>query len=137
MGSSYSQFAENEMKLLNPVTSSELENFTKPNIETNRINQFKKVQQESLSLFQKKNHDYGDAFAKYGPIGVLVRMGDKLSRLQTVTSRQISLINTESIRDTLIDLHNYSAMAIMLLDELEKKDQSINLSTLKSLYSAD
>tara|TARA_A100001015_G_C14778659_1_gene628247 strand:+ start:428 stop:829 length:402 start_codon:yes stop_codon:yes gene_type:complete len=82
-----------------------------------RVQQMKKVHNEALDLFTKKNTDYGDAFATHGSIGVLVRMGDKLSRLQSVTSKQVTLINTESVRDTLIDLHNYSAMAIMLLDE--------------------
>tara|TARA_B100001093_G_scaffold455729_1_gene466136 strand:- start:1280 stop:1567 length:288 start_codon:yes stop_codon:yes gene_type:complete len=86
-----------------------------------RLNQFKMVQNEGLELFNKKNQDYGDAFSTYGVIGVLVRMGDKISRLQSVTKKQISLINTESLRDTLIDLHNYSAMAIMLLDEEDKE----------------
>jgi hypothetical protein len=86
-----------------------------------RLNQFKLVQNEGLELFNKKNQDYGDAFSTYGVIGVLVRMGDKISRLQSVTKKQISLINTESLRDTLIDLHNYSAMAIMLLDEEDKE----------------
>jgi hypothetical protein len=83
----------------------------------NRVEQMKLVQNESLELFKKKNQDYGDAFANYGTIGVLIRMGDKISRLQSITNKNISLINTESLRDTLIDLHNYSAMAIMLLDE--------------------
>jgi len=44
-------------------------------------------------------------------------MGDKINRLSSVTKNQVSLVQNESIRDTLIDLHNYSAMAIMLLDE--------------------
>jgi hypothetical protein len=87
----------------------------------NRVEQMEKVQHEGLELFKKKNQDYGDAFATYGAIGVLVRMGDKISRLKSITSTNISLVNTESVRDTLIDLHNYSAMAIMLLDENEKK----------------
>ena len=82
-----------------------------------RVEQMKNIQEESLELFKKKNQDYGDAFANYGPIGVLVRLGDKISRLQSITKSQITLINSESLRDTLIDLHNYSAMAIMLLDE--------------------
>ena len=82
-----------------------------------RVEHMKTIQAEGLELFRKKNQDYGDAFANYGPIGILVRMGDKISRLQSITTRGISLINTESLRDTLIDLHNYSAMAIMLLDE--------------------
>ena len=79
------------------------------------------VQLEAIELFTKKNSDYGDAFADYGPVGVIVRMGDKIRRLSQLTSSGINMINTETLRDTLIDLHNYSAMAIMLIDE-EKSD---------------
>ena len=59
----------------------------------------------------------GDAFANYGPVGVLIRIGDKISRLQNISKKGIQLVEDEKIRDTLIDLHNYAAMAIMLLDE--------------------
>ena len=82
-----------------------------------RVKQFKNVQEEGLKLFEKKNKDYGDAFAKYGPIGVIVRMGDKIQRLSSVSKNGINMVNDESLRDTLIDLHNYSAMAILLMDE--------------------
>ena len=88
----------------------------------NRVQQLTKVQYEALELFRAKNADYGDAFAKYGPIGVLVRLGDKISRLQSITSLGINLIESEKIRDTLIDLHNYAAMAIMLIDEKESRE---------------
>ena len=84
---------------------------------TNRSDQLKKVQEEALALFEKKNADYGDAFAAYGGVGVLVRLGDKIARLRTVTKTSVQFVNNESLRDTLIDLHNYAAMAIMLLDE--------------------
>ena len=77
----------------------------------------KAIHAETLDLFKRKNNDYGDAFAEYGTIGVLVRIGDKIKRLQQITKTQIQLVNDEKIRDTLLDLHNYSAMAIMLLDE--------------------
>ena len=53
-------------------------------------------------------------------------MGDKISRLQSITTKSVSLINSESLRDTLIDLHNYSAMAIMLLDQ-DKKEKFISM----------
>ena len=89
--------------------------------DNNRISQMESVQKEGLDLFKKKNADYGDSFANYGPVGVLVRMGDKIGRLQSITNKGITLINTESIRDTLIDLHNYAGMAVMLLDENKKK----------------
>jgi hypothetical protein len=84
----------------------------------NRVDQMKKVQHEALELFTKKNIDYGDAFAKYGVIGVLMRMEDKLQRCMSITKNGVNLVNNEGIRDTLIDLHNYSAMALMLMDEL-------------------
>jgi hypothetical protein len=83
----------------------------------NRVEQLKAIQQEALELFIKKNADYGDAFAKYGVIGVLMRIEDKLQRSVSITKNGVNLVNDERIRDTLIDLHNYSAMALMLLDE--------------------
>jgi hypothetical protein len=88
---------------------------------SSRVSQMQLIQSEGLELFKRKNQDYGDAFANYGVIGVLVRMGDKIARLQSITTKCVSLVDSESLRDTLIDLHNYSAMAIMLLDEDNKK----------------
>ena len=82
-----------------------------------RVTQMKKIQSEALELFTKKNIDYGDAFAKYGVIGVFMRIEDKLQRAMSITKIGVNLVNDEGIRDTLIDLHNYSAMALMLLDE--------------------
>ena len=89
---------------------------------SSRVSQMQLVQNESLELFKRKNQDYGDAFANYGVLGVLVRMGDKIARLQSISTKSVSLVNSESLRDTLMDLHNYSAMAIMLLDEDEDED---------------
>lgn len=128
MGANYSSFETQERELLNPLSSQELNVYF--NKDNNRITQFKTVQREALELFTKKNQDYGDAFATYGPIGVLVRLGDKLSRLQTITSSKITLIDTETTRDTLIDLHNYTAMAIMLLDQDKKKSKNSDIDTL-------
>ena len=83
----------------------------------NRIAQMRRVQKQGLELFKKKNADYGDAFATYGSVGVLIRIGEKINRLQSVTKNKVAVVDDESLRDTLIDLHNYSAMAIMCLDE--------------------
>ena len=85
------------------------------------VDRFKNVQNEGLELFERKNKDYGNAFADYGPVGVLVRMGDKIRRLQSISNSGIQLVNDESLRDTLIDLHNYSAMAILLMDDKDNE----------------
>ena len=90
---------------------------------SDRVNQISAVQSEALELFRKKNADYGDAFATYGPIGVIVRMGDKINRLVSINQNGVTLVDSESVRDTLIDLHNYAAMAVMLLDEKKDKDK--------------
>ena len=82
-----------------------------------RIEQMKIIQSEALELFTRKNTDYGDAFAKYGVIGVLMRIEDKIQRALAITKNGVNLVNDEGMRDTLIDLHNYAAMALMLLDE--------------------
>ena len=86
-------------------------------INMSRISQLETIQNECMELFRNKNKDYGDAFSEYGTIGVLVRIGDKIRRAQSVTKNGITMVDTESLRDTLLDLHNYAAMAVMLLDE--------------------
>jgi Nucleotide modification associated domain 1 len=96
-----------------------------------RVEQMRAVQQQALELFKKKNADYGDAFATYGVVGVIVRIGDKIQRLSSVTKNGVTLVNDENLKDTLIDLHNYSAMALMLADPLlenpllEKVEQNL------------
>ena len=88
-----------------------------------RPEQLSKVQKEAYSLFCKKNKDYGDAFADYGVVGVLVRLGDKIRRAQSISNNGVSLVSDESFRDTLIDLHNYAAMGVMLLDNASLSEE--------------
>ena len=119
-----------------------MENGKITNGKITREGQMRKVQDEGLELFSRKNRDYGDAFIDYGVIGILVRLGDKIRRAQSITSKEVALVDTESIRDTLIDLHNYAAMAIMIIDEqtdektadLNKNEFSDFLKTGSSAY---
>ena len=82
-----------------------------------RVEQLKIIQNEALELFKKKNADYGDAFAKYGTVGILMRIQDKLQRYVSITRNGINLVNDEGLQDTLLDLHNYAAMGLMLIKE--------------------
>ena len=91
--------------------------------EENTIKRFSEVQNEGLEIFTKKNYDYGSSYKEYGTIGILIRIGDKFKRMVSVSSKSVNLVKDESLRDTLIDLHNYSAMAIMILDEESKNKQ--------------
>ena len=82
---------------------------------TSRVEQLKEIQQNALELFTRKNADYGDAFANFGLIGVLMRIEDKIQRALSITKTGVTLVDDESLRDTLLDLHNYAAMGLMFI----------------------
>ena len=86
-----------------------------------RVEQLRQIQSDALELFTKKNADYGDAFAKFGLVGVLMRIEDKIQRALSISKSGVVLVDDEGIKDTLLDLHNYAAMGVMLLDENSRK----------------
>lgn len=69
--------------------------------------------------YKKKNRDYGDAFGvsldKRGMVAALVRMEDKMGRLDSLKDRD-PLVKDESLQDTLLDLANYAIMTAMWLE---------------------
>ena len=84
----------------------------------NRVEQLKKIQAECCDIFEKKNKDYGDAFAQHGTVGVLVRIFDKMARFTNISKKGLEIsVSDETLKDTLMDLHNYAAMAIMCMED--------------------
>ena len=75
-------------------------------------------------LYYRKNRDYGssvtDTFNKYGLVSFLVRMEDKLNRVRTLTQKGNAKVLDEKIEDTLMDLANYSMLAVIELREANK-----------------
>lgn len=71
------------------------------------------------NLLISKHHDYGPlniARSPGGPInGLRVRMWDKIARINNLVDGD-KKPNNESLRDSFIDLLNYSAIALMVLD---------------------
>lgn len=86
-------------------------------MENNYVERMAQIQEKGLELFKRKNHDYGNVFETFGTIGVLVRIGDKIQRALNISNKGITLVEDERLEDTLLDLHNYAAMALMLLQE--------------------
>lgn len=89
-----------------------------------RNNLFKEIVDEMYEIYVAKNTDYGssvsDTFRDFGLVSFLVRISDKLNRLKTL-SKQESLVKDEKIEDTLIDLANYSILALIELRMLGEK----------------
>ena len=71
------------------------------------------------NLLLSKHHDYGPkniAGSPGGPInGLRVRMWDKIARINNLVDNNKNP-NNESLRDSFLDLLNYSAIALMVLD---------------------
>jgi len=93
--------------------------FNAENDHRSQIVHMKKIQAEGLELFIKKNADYGNSYKQFGLIGVLVRLQDKINRALHVTQNSIQ-VKDETLRDTLIDLHNYAAMALMEMEPCQQ-----------------
>ena len=72
------------------------------------------------NLLIRKHHDYGPKNIAHSPGGALnglrVRMWDKVARINNLLDSGVRPSN-ESLRDSFIDLLNYSAIAIMVLDK--------------------
>ena len=83
--------------------------------------------------FCRKNHDYGNSFEesldKFGIIASLVRMQDKMLRLESLTDdSKTQQVGSESLLDTLEDLSNYAAMTACWLKGVQAEDDVINKS---------
>lgn len=76
---------------------------------------FTKVTSMMHDIYVRKNHDYGNSFDnsldKHGIIAAIVRMEDKLNRLNSLKDKDAKV--EESINDTLLDLANYAIMTYM------------------------
>lgn len=77
---------------------------------------------ELLSIFEKKNADYGNSFEesleKHGVIAAIVRMEDKMGRLNSLSKKGAEQkVSDESLVDTLKDLSNYALMTAVWLEE--------------------
>lgn len=63
----------------------------------------------------RKQRDYGpDAITRFGSIGILVRVHDKVARLENLAAKNSENPENESIRDNYLDLLGYAALGIIL-----------------------
>ena len=90
--------------------------------------QFVKLTERMISIFEAKNADYAagdDPFKnlrRHGEHGIVVRMDDKISRLDSffnpANGKKEAAVPEESIEDTALDLANYALLLIQVHREL-------------------
>lgn len=85
------------------------------------------IYQELLDIAERKGHDYaGDKdalsnFADFGWRGIVVRLGDKFSRLKNFVYQGSFKVKDESVRDTFLDHINYAALGLIMYEEQQKQ----------------
>ena len=108
-----------------------------------KIDDFEKLHQaaceEARALSCRKGHDYSGtvdtlrnlkAPEAYGVVtaeqGVLVRLGDKLSRLWRLTVPAAeAAVKDESVRDTVLDMVNYSLLLLALREDRKERLEDV------------
>lgn len=85
----------------------------------NRQDAFQNVCNCGFEIFVQKNKGYGDSISETGVIGAVTEICAKTARL-----RELVLRNSEhgaqdirAVLDSLVDLHNYSNIGVMMLEE--------------------
>lgn len=88
------------------------------------VEKFTEITNNMAKTYAAKNHDYGNSFDKsldkFGIVASIVRMGDKMNRIESLITNKEAKVNDESIKDTLLDLANYAIMTVMWLDKTRK-----------------
>ena len=78
------------------------------------IDDYETVIKELADVLVKKQNDYGhDNISRFGRLGLLVRVHDKIARLENLARRGTSPKN-ESVRDNYMDVINYCAIGMMV-----------------------
>lgn len=73
-------------------------------------------EQETWVTLCKKQRDYGpNNIARFGSSGILLRLHDKVARLENLLDNDRDAQN-ESVQDTYLDIVGYSVIGMMLLD---------------------
>lgn len=87
----------------------------------------KKLCNEIHELYKLKNANYGNSFSElfeeFEMLYVVPRLVEKTNRIKTLTMNKDLDYDDESIRDSLLDLANYSIMTVMELDKDAHKNE--------------
>ena len=82
------------------------------------LDDFESILSEIRVIMVRKHQDYGPlniAMAPGGAMnGLLVRMHDKMARLENLYYKQSDTPNYESLEDTFIDLANYAIIGLLV-----------------------
>ena len=88
--------------------------------EAKAITEFVHICIECQTLFANKNFQYGNAIEDTGVIGAITTLIGDVARFRRLLFAKIAgneAILWSKIREVLVDCHNYSTIAIMMIDK--------------------
>lgn len=97
--------------------------------EIKRIEYHKELLDKLHELYKTKNSDYGNSvyetYKRYGLTSFLVRIEDKINRVRTLSNNGSRKVSDEKLEDSLMDLANYSLLALIELenDKISKESE--------------
>jgi hypothetical protein len=84
-----------------------------------RVEKIKNIDQKCLELFERKNKEYGNTIVETGVLGASVELIGGVARLKQLVLRNPThgADKDAELINVLMDLHNYSNIALMMLQE--------------------
>ena len=93
---------------------------------TTDIEKFTEILLERRDLFSTKNADYGSSFRVEDVVGIVIRLGDKLSRLKRADQNGFAMVvQEEGLKELLLDIANYCDIGLLLLKEKATATQAL------------
>ena len=88
--------------------------------EAESVKQIVHICTECQAVFAEKNFQYGNAIEETGALGAITTLIGDVARFRRLLYAKLAgtdKILWLKIRDVLVDCHNYSAIAIMMIDK--------------------
>jgi hypothetical protein len=106
------------------------------NLENIRTNEFDTLINKMKTIHDKKCHDYAQTTDRFSNFrlselsgipawhGILIRLGDKYSRLCEYAKKGSFDVDDEGLEDTFIDMANYALLGLMAYNDMRRKQDA-------------
>lgn len=126
--------ASSAVKCDKQLAENSLEGIVSPDLLSKSVIAMRRVQNDAIALYAKKNDDYGNAFNKgcdsLGYMYAFSRIWDKTQRFQNIV-RKIAIddydirVKDEKLEDTIADLANYCHMFLAWYNNVSQNSDKL------------
>jgi hypothetical protein len=120
----YDEYAKADIEATRDLWEATTAKYVEERQKPDNVKRFELLGAEKALLYARKNADYGDSFNKSldedGLLVAKIRLGDKFSRFCQLLKNPAQ-VTEEKLRETLIDLSNYTDMTILWMDDKEEQ----------------